>query len=66
MKAEISLNLSKIRKSSSVQCKFSKEFEELERIDKIAFMRSCEKTLGLMRNKIEKETDKILGPLHAR
>ena len=60
----ISLNLSKIRKSSSVQCKSSKQFEELERIDKIAFIRLCEKHLVSMRKKIEKEVDYILGPPH--
>ena len=58
----ISLNLSNIRKSSSVQCKSSKKFEELERIDKIAFIHLCEKSLSFMRKKIEKEVDKILGP----
>jgi hypothetical protein len=61
---EISLNLSKNRNSSSVQCRPSKKFEELERIDKIAFMRSCERTLEAMRKKIEKEVYKILGPAH--
>ena len=61
---EISLNLSKNRNSSSVQCRPSKKFEELERIDKIAFIRLCEKTLEFMRKKIEKKTDKILGPTH--
>ena len=66
MDDKISLNLSKIRQSSSVHCKASKKFEELERIDKIAFMRLCENTLGFMRKKIEKETDKILGPTHGR
>jgi hypothetical protein len=65
MNNEISLNLFKIlKKSSAVQCISSKGFDELERIDKIAYMRSCEKTLKFMRKKIEKEVDKILGPTH--
>ena len=66
MNDKISLNLSKIRQSSSVQCKASKKFEELELIDKVAFIRLCENTLRIMRKKIEKEADKILGPTHGR
>ena len=68
MKTEngISLNLSKIRRASSVNYTSSKNFDELERIDKIAFIRLCEEVLGTMRNKIEKEADHVLGPSHGR
>jgi hypothetical protein len=67
MNNEISLNLFKIlKKSSAVQCISSKGFDELERIDKVAFIHLCEKTLRIMRKKIEKEADKILGPTHGR
>jgi hypothetical protein len=65
MDNEISLSLFKILKSSSaVQCISSKGFDEFDRIDKIAYMRSCERTLKFMRKKIEKEVDNILGPTH--
>tara|TARA_A100001011_G_C13840496_1_gene646720 strand:- start:89 stop:286 length:198 start_codon:yes stop_codon:yes gene_type:complete len=48
----------------SIQLEQSEEFLSMERIDKIALLHSCENNLKMIREKIEKETDLILGPKH--